>query len=64
MGFNKRFVSEETIKTKIKNKEKLSTLFNSDAFIFLDSFSSKVYSLFSEGVDDNTISKMIKDGKI
>lgn len=64
MGFNKRFISEETIKTQIKQNEKLSNLFKADAFIFLDEFSTKVYSLFSEGLDDKTIKKIIQDGKI
>ena len=64
MGFNKRFVSEETIMTQINKKEKLSKLFNSDAFIFSDSFSTKVYELFSNGIEDKIIISMIKDGKI
>ena len=64
MGFNKRFVSEETIMGQIENKEKLSKLFKADAFIFLDKFSTKVYTLFTEGVEDKLLIKMIQDGKI
>jgi hypothetical protein len=64
MGFNKRFVSEETIMGQIKNKQKLSKLFTDDAFIFLDKFSTEVYTLFNEGVEDKILIKMIQDGKI
>jgi hypothetical protein len=64
MGFNKRFVSEETIMVQIKNKEKLSKLFKADAFIFLDKFSTEVYTLFNEGIEDKLLIKMIQDGKI
>lgn len=64
MGFNKRFVSEETIMGQIKNKEKLSKLFKADAFIFLDKFSTEVYTLFNEGIEDKLLIKMIQDGKI
>jgi hypothetical protein len=49
---------------QIKNKQKLSKLFTDDAFIFLDKFSTEVYTLFTEGVEDKILIKMIQDGKI
>jgi hypothetical protein len=49
---------------QIKNKQKLSKLFTDDAFIFLDKFSTEVYTLFNEGVEDKILIKMIQDGKI
>lgn len=52
MGFNKRFVSKETIITKVKKYgvESLSEIFTPkvDAFIFMDDFSGMIYDLYLE----------------
>jgi len=55
MGFNKRLVSEETIKNSLKNKQPLSDLFKADAIIFMDNLASKVYTLHTEGYSDEEI---------
>ena len=50
MGFTKRFISKEQIKTNILNKT-VSTLFkNGDVFIFYDDLSHKVYENYLLGL--------------
>ena len=53
MGFNKRFITKETILST--SKERINTLFRADAFIFLDEWSSRFYELFDEGYGYNKI---------
>ena len=63
MGFNKRFVNEITIKEYLEEKKPLKKLFSSDAFIFMDETSSKVYDLYVKGLSDKEIEKIIKKEK-
>jgi len=63
MGFNKRFVSENTIKEYLEEKKPLKKLFSSDAFIFMDEVSSKVFDLYNKGLTDKEIEKILKKEK-
>ena len=55
MGFTKRFISKEQIKTNILNKT-VSTLFkNGDVFIFYDDLSYKVYENYLLGLTDQEL---------
>lgn len=63
MGFNKRYVSKETILSTVENKTSLIQLFSSDAIILMDKFSSKIYKLLNEGMEEKDVIKIIKDGK-
>jgi|JI9StandDraft_1071089.scaffolds.fasta_scaffold912712_2 uncharacterized protein (DUF2164 family) len=64
MGFNKRFINKETINIYLKNGLSLEKLFNSDAVIFLDKISSKVYYWYSDGMSDDEINlKLNKNGQ-
>jgi hypothetical protein len=64
MGFNKRYVSKETILQTVENKDSLVRLFSSDAIILMDNFSTKIYNLLNEkGLKEKEVVKIIKDGK-
>ena len=55
MGFTKRFISKEQIKTNILNKN-VSTLFkNGEVFIFYDDLSHKVYENYLLGLTDQEL---------
>ena len=55
MGFTKRFISKEQIKTNILNKT-VSTFFkNGDVFIFYDDLSHKVYENYLLGLTDQEL---------
>ena len=55
MGFTKRFISKEQIKTNILNKT-VSTLFkNGDVFIFYDDLSHQVYENYLLGLTDQEL---------
>ena len=55
MGFTKRFISKEQIKTNMLNKT-VSTLFkNGDVFIFYDDLSHKVYENYLLGLTDQEL---------
>jgi hypothetical protein len=47
MGFNKRFVKKEDIINS--DDQRIKVLFNADALIFVDSWSSEFYKLYLEG---------------
>lgn len=63
MGFNKRFVSKDTIDKCIKNNEQLTDLFKSDAFIVMDEYASKVFNLFNQGMSDAEIKIILNENK-
>jgi len=64
MGFNKRYVSKETILQTVENKDSLVRLFSSDAIILMDNFSTKIYNLLNnKGLKESEVVKIIKDGK-
>jgi hypothetical protein len=62
MGFNKRFISEETISNTLKNGDSLKRLFSADALLFMDNKASEVYQLYQQGLSDTNI-KLFIDGK-
>jgi hypothetical protein len=64
MGFNKRFVDREIIMENLENDWPLSKLFSSDALIFLDNFSTKIYEQYAKGIEDNEIKNLINDGEL
>ena len=59
MGFNKRFVSVDTIKMAIDNNLSIVKLFDSDAVIFMDDLSSEVFKMVSNGISDSDVKKTI-----
>jgi len=64
MGFNKRYVSKETILQTVENKDSLVRLFSSDAIILMDNFSTKIYNLLNnKGLKESEVVKIIKDRK-
>ena len=63
MGFNKRIVNKENILDAFKNNTSLKQLFNADAIIFLDEYSSEVYKLFTQGMVDKDIFKTLENQK-
>ena len=64
MGFNKRYVTLETIISIIDNKEDLERYFkNADALFFADTLSMKIYNLVMEKKSyKHLINKIKKNG--
>ena len=46
MGFNKRMIDKNHILSAVNNSTPLKKLFNADAIIFLDDYSTEVYNLY------------------
>ena len=63
MGFNKRMIDKNHILSAVNNNTPLKKLFNADAIIFLDKYSSEVYELFTQGMDDKDIFKTLENQK-
>lgn len=63
MGFNKRYINMESLRSFVKNGDKLSQIFNSDALIFEDNKSHKIYKLFRKGEKNKKLKKLILNGK-
>ena len=63
MGFNKRFVSKDTIDKCLTDNKSLSEIFKADAFIVMDDYSSKVFNLFKQGMSDAEIKIMLNEYK-
>ena len=60
MGFNKRYIDKERSITALEKNELRNYYGKSDALIFEDSLSSKIYDLFKEGKSDSEILSIIK----
>lgn len=60
MGFNKRFVTKESILRT--SNDKLEQLFNADGLI-MDMWSSNFYEKFNSGLHKDTIIKMLEYGE-
>lgn len=61
MGFNKRYVSVETLSHIIENENDLIRYFkNADALIFIDDISREVYNLVVEKKSYKHLIKKIK----
>jgi len=52
MGFNKRYVSLDSIKNFVDNGYPVCKIFEVDALFFMDEKSHKIYKLCLEGVND------------
>lgn len=46
MGFNKRFLSESSIKEKLESGYDLDKIFNADLLIFTDEYSYNLYDQY------------------
>lgn len=64
MGFNKRYVSVDTISSLVDNKKDLELYFkNADALFFADTLSREVYNLVIEKKSyKHLINKIKKNG--
>lgn len=60
MGFNKRYVDLKTSLVALENGGLKLYYGKSDALIFEDELSSKIYELFKEGKTDSEILTIIK----
>ena len=60
MGFNKRYVNKELSLKALENNELKSYYGKSDALIFEDELSTRIYNLFNEGKSDSEILLIIK----
>lgn len=58
MGFHKRIINSETTKVYLNN-DNLAALYNSEALIFTDEISSKVFELFEKGMSNQEIKHII-----
>ena len=63
MGFNKRMIDKNHILSVVNNNTTLQKLFNADAIIFLDDYSSEVHKLFKQGMEDKDIFKILENKK-
>jgi hypothetical protein len=59
MSFNKRFVNKKTIKIYLNNGIGLKKLFNTEAIIFLDKKSTKVYYWYMKGLSEDKIKEKL-----
>lgn len=59
MGFNKRYVDKDTSITALKNNSLKEYYGKSDALIFEDSVSSKIYELYKVGHNSEEILNII-----
>lgn len=59
MGFNKRYISSQKLKSFINNGCSVSMIFNVDALFFMDEKSKDVYEKYLQGVDENKLKKLI-----
>ena len=58
MGFHKRIINFEVTEGYL-NKDNLKLLYSSEALIFMDKMSSKVFELYEEGKSSQEIKKII-----
>lgn len=59
MGFQNKYISEESIHFHLSKGKTLKDLFKNDTLIFEDKLSSLVYELYSEGLSDEEIKNKI-----
>lgn len=64
MGFNKKYVTKESIERQIKLKKPLKELFRADGFIFIDELSTKVYEMICNGYSDEQVVEFFTKNKI
>ena len=63
MGFNKRMIDKNHILSAVNNNTPLKKLFNADTIIFLDNYSTEVYNLFTQGMNEKDIFKTLENKK-
>lgn len=63
MGFNKKFVDKKSITESVNSGFPISKIFDADAFIFMDEFSSKIFKLYKQGVTEQEIIQTINGEK-
>ena len=61
MGFNKRYVSIDSLKKFLENGYSVSKFFDADALFFMDKKSHKIYELYTKGVDDKKLKKIVEN---
>jgi hypothetical protein len=61
MGFNKRYISIESLKKFIENECSVSKIFEADALFFCDDKSSEIYDLYLKGIDDKQLKNIIQN---
>jgi len=64
MGFNKRYINYQNTITALQSNKLKDYYGKSDAFIFDDERSAKVYNLFVEGKTTDEILKLLNSEKI
>jgi hypothetical protein len=64
MGFNKRYINYQNTIIALQSNTLKDYYGKSDAFIFDDERSEKVYNLFVEGKTTDEILKLLNSGKI
>jgi len=64
MGFNKRYINYQNTIISLQSNTLKDYYGKSDAFIFDDERSEKVYNLFVEGKTTDEILKLLDSGKI
>ena len=64
MGFNKRYINYQNTIIALQSNTLKDYYGKSDAFIFDDERSEKVYNLFVEGKTTDEILKLLDSGKI
>jgi hypothetical protein len=57
MGFNKRYIGQQTI----VRSENIDKLFSADVLIIEDKWSSKFIELYKKGYDKETIIKLLEN---
>jgi hypothetical protein len=56
-------IDKNHILSAVNNNTPLKKLFNADAIIFLDNYSTEVYNLFNRGMDEKDIFKTLENKK-
>lgn len=55
MGFHRRYIFIENLLYYLKNEKSLDELFSSEALIFSDKESEKIFDLYKEGLSNKEI---------
>jgi hypothetical protein len=64
MGFNKRYINYQNTLIALQSNKLKEYYGNSDALIFNDNISEKVYSLFIEGKKTDEILKFLNNEEV
>jgi len=61
MGFNKRIIDKNFIKTYLEQNKTFEEIFDAGAIVFLDRYSSHAYELYLKKYKDSDIIKEIEN---